>query len=138
MKRTALLLLIAAAALPAAADGATALARRGAARARTGEGARQGQRRQDGSRADAGAQPSVRLAATAVGDDRRQAEALLARPDDTQADPSGTHKWDLGATVETPVCDTHFCIHYVSDTPDAPPMTDTSPPTAYPTTSPTC
>jgi hypothetical protein len=28
-----------------------------------------------------------------AGDDRRQAEAILARPDDGQADQDGTHKW---------------------------------------------
>src|SRR6476646_1186832 len=28
-----------------------------------------------------------------TGADRREAEAILARPDDTQADPEDTHKW---------------------------------------------
>jgi hypothetical protein len=60
-------------------------------------------------------------------DDRRAAEGILARPDDSQQDPPGTHKWDPGATVATPVCGAHFCIHYVTDTNDAPALTDTSP-----------
>src|SRR5215208_5535316 len=44
------------------------------------------------------------------GEDRRLAEALLARPDDTQPDPGGTHKWDPGATQGTPYATAHFVV----------------------------
>lgn len=64
------------------------------------------------------------------GDDRGQAEALLARPDDNNPDPSGTHKWDATARATAKVADLpHFRIHYVTSptSNDRPSQTDTSP-----------
>jgi hypothetical protein len=59
------------------------------------------------------------------GDDRQSAESLLARPDDNNPDPGGTHKWDTAerATAQT-VCVPHFCLHYVKTGDDAPDQTD--------------
>jgi hypothetical protein len=55
------------------------------------------------------------------GADRRQAEALLARPTDGSADPQGS-----GYTVgeATPECGIHFCVHWVASGPDKPDLTD--------------
>jgi hypothetical protein len=53
------------------------------------------------------------------GSDRREAEAMLARPDDTQADPSGTHKWSPSAHVGTPYVTAHFKVHFVTTGSDA-------------------
>src|SRR3954451_20801584 len=47
--------------------------------------------------------------------------AILFRPDDTQADPTGTHKWtgkeDKGGG--SPACSTHFCVHWTASGADA-------------------
>ncbi len=53
--------------------------------------------------------------------DKREANALLARPTDGAADPQGS-----GYTVPeaTPVCTASFCVHYVTTTADAPSLTD--------------
>src|SRR4051812_18952621 len=49
---------------------------------------------------------------------RKQAAALLARPTDpSERDPG--HTYTTGEA--TPDCGTHFCIHYVTTTADAPP-----------------
>ena len=55
------------------------------------------------------------------GSERRQAEALLARPTDGDADAQGD-----GYTVPeaTPHCTAHFCFHWVTSTADAPDLTD--------------
>jgi Bacterial Ig-like domain/Family of unknown function (DUF6055) len=55
------------------------------------------------------------------GSERRQAQALLARPTDGDADPQGD-----GYTVAeaTPYCTAHFCFHWVTSTADAPDLTD--------------
>src|SRR4051794_8612804 len=66
------------------------------------------------------------------GDDRRQAESLLARPDDSQQDPSDTHKWLVPQGPGSPKCGTHFCIHWVAATADAPSLADTSPANGVP------
>jgi Family of unknown function (DUF6055) len=55
------------------------------------------------------------------GSDRAQAEALLARPDDSQADPDGTHKWTVPEAMASPYCTAHFCVHWVTTSADAPP-----------------
>jgi hypothetical protein len=57
-------------------------------------------------------------------DDRQAARAILARPTDGFADPQG---YGYKIPEATPVCDVHFCIHYVAATSDAPSMADTSP-----------
>ena len=51
------------------------------------------------------------------GDDRRQAERLLARPTDGASDPYG----DGYAYKAHRLCRHHFCIHWVSKGADAPP-----------------
>ena len=55
------------------------------------------------------------------GEERRRANALLARPSDGAADPLG-HGYDAGA-VERRVC-TSVCVHWVATTADAPPLAD--------------
>src|SRR3954447_22602643 len=44
--------------------------------------------------------------------DRRQARAILSRPDDMQPDPAGTHKWSGPEGVGSPHCSAHFCVHW--------------------------
>lgn len=65
-----------------------------------------------------------------TGDDRQAAESLLARPDDDNRDPSGTHKWDPAARATAEFADfPHFRIHYVTapTSSDRPSQTDTAP-----------
>src|SRR3954452_809021 len=60
---------------------------------------------------------------------RKQADALLARPTEGNADPQG----DGYTTAEAaPVCSPHFCIHYVTTTADAPSLTDVDPANGIP------
>ena len=40
--------------------------------------------------------------------------AILARPDDAQADPTDTHKWSGKEAPGSPVCSTHFCVHWTA------------------------
>ena len=55
------------------------------------------------------------------GEERRRGERLLARPSDGAADPFG----DGYAVPEAaPHCSTHFCVHYVTTTADAPSLSD--------------
>lgn len=64
-----------------------------------------------------------------TGDDRQAAESLLARPDDNNPDPGGTHKWDAAARATAAFLDKpHFRIHYVTapGNRDAPDQTDGS------------
>ena len=51
---------------------------------------------------------------------RRRARQLLARPTDTP-DPDGSA---YTTAEQVPLCTAHFCVHYVSSTPDAPDPTD--------------
>src|SRR3954453_13331051 len=51
--------------------------------------------------------------------DRLAAERLLARPDDGQPDPSGTHKWSGSEAAASPKCSAHFCVHFTTSAPDA-------------------
>ena len=46
--------------------------------------------------------------------DRREAEAILSRPDDGQADPENTHKWTGTEAPASPVCGEHFCVHWTA------------------------
>src|SRR3954447_18789919 len=52
--------------------------------------------------------------------DRRQADALLARPTSSEAAPG--HAYTVGE--HAPRCGVHFCIHYVTSSVDAPSLTD--------------
>jgi hypothetical protein len=52
---------------------------------------------------------------------RRNAKALLARPTDSP-DPDGSAY--TTAEHSPPFCSTHFCVHYVTTTADAPALTD--------------
>jgi hypothetical protein len=53
-------------------------------------------------------------------DDRRTAEAILARPDDpNDQDPAGTHDWSNLAVEATPINTAHFRVHYVVNTSDS-------------------
>lgn len=65
-----------------------------------------------------------------TGFDGREAERILARPDDGDADPEGSG-WEETATVATPFCRPSYtspnrdiCVHYVTDTDDAPSLVD--------------
>jgi hypothetical protein len=55
------------------------------------------------------------------GSERRQAEALLARPTDGDADPQQD-----GYSVQeaTPACSAHYCVHWVESGADSPNLTD--------------
>jgi hypothetical protein len=64
--------------------------------------------------------------------DRERAEAILARPDDTQSDAPDTHKWTVPEAVGSPDCVAHFCVHWVAFTADAPSLADTSPANGVP------
>jgi hypothetical protein len=56
-------------------------------------------------------------------EDRKEARGLLARPTDGTADPQQNGY----TTAEAPrVCTTHFCVHYVATTDDAPDLSDGS------------
>ena len=56
------------------------------------------------------------------GDDRRKAERLLARPTQGQATDSDAKAYTV---PEAPAhCGPHFCVHYVTSTENAPPLTD--------------
>lgn len=61
--------------------------------------------------------------------EKRAADRLLARPTDGAADPEGD-----GYTVAEapPVCGDIVCIHYVTTTEDAPPLTDATPANGIP------
>ena len=63
---------------------------------------------------------SARYAALDPGE-RREADRLLARPDDGPGDPQGD-----GYTVpeHAPFCTANFCMHWVTTTVDAPDLTD--------------
>ncbi len=52
------------------------------------------------------------------GTERRQADALLARPTDGVGDPQG---FGYTAPEAAPICNTRLCLHYVTTGPDAPP-----------------
>jgi hypothetical protein len=77
---------------------------------------------QQGRGVKTGYEMSAALAALAAAaptmapSDRREAESILARPDDGQQDPSDTHKWSDAelAHMGTPVDSAHFRIHYVT------------------------
>jgi hypothetical protein len=58
------------------------------------------------------------------GDDRREAVDILSRPDDGVQDPQGTHKYTAPPGQQKQDCTTHFCIHWVTTTADAPALTD--------------
>src|SRR5512133_1301035 len=51
---------------------------------------------------------------------RRQAEALLARPTDSP-DPDGSA---YSVPEQAPLCSVHFCVHYVASSADAPSLAD--------------
>ncbi|MBC2934023.1 MXAN_6640 family putative metalloprotease [Nocardioides sp. zg-1228] len=55
------------------------------------------------------------------GDQRRQADALLARPTDGVTDPQGFGYTEAEAA---PLCNTRICVHYVPTGIDAPPSPD--------------
>lgn len=59
---------------------------------------------------------------------RQQANELLARPTGTETSPG--HGYTVAEA--TPDCGTHFCIHYVTSTVDAPSLADTSPANGIP------
>lgn len=78
-----------------------------------------------GRAAHQGARPDATLAMTDLfrvlpdltGGDRTRAESLLARPTDGPADDYG----DGYLVPSTKKCSTHFCLHWVTTTGDAPP-----------------
>ena len=62
------------------------------------------------------------------GAERRRATRLLARPTDSP-DPYGD-TWK--APEAPPLCSTHFCVHYVASTDDAPNLADVAPANGIP------
>jgi hypothetical protein len=63
--------------------------------------------------------------------DQKVADRLLARPTDGASDPDGS---GYEVTEATPQCGDVVCVHYVTSTSDAPPLTDTSPANGVPDT----
>jgi Big-like domain-containing protein len=59
------------------------------------------------------------------GSERRQAEALLARPTDREADPQ-QDGYTVDEAPASPACNDHYCVHWVAITDDAPPTTDSN------------
>lgn len=55
------------------------------------------------------------------GNERRAAEALLARPTDGANDPQG---FGYTSPEAAPLCNTRLCLHYVPTGPDAPPTAE--------------
>jgi hypothetical protein len=55
------------------------------------------------------------------GAERRQADAMLARPTDGAGDPQG---FGYTAPEAAPLCNTRLCLHYVATGPDAPPSAE--------------
>ena len=55
------------------------------------------------------------------GAERRQAEAMLARPTDGVSDPAG---FGYTEAEQPPLCNTRLCLHYVGSGADAPPSID--------------
>jgi hypothetical protein len=62
------------------------------------------------------------------GDRLQRARQLLARPTDAR-DP---YKNSYRAPEAAPFCTAHFCVHYVTSTPDAPDLTDLTGPSGVP------
>jgi hypothetical protein len=60
--------------------------------------------------------------------DQQRAQELLARP----TAPGGDGIVDYSVAEATPVCGDVICIHYVTTTEDAPPLTDTTPANGIP------
>ena len=60
---------------------------------------------------------------------RREADALLARPTEGNADPQND---GYSVPQAPPDCGTRFCVHYVTSTADAPSLTDTTPANGIP------
>jgi hypothetical protein len=54
---------------------------------------------------------------------RRRAVRLLARPSDGAADPD-QNGWSVPEALRSPLCTTHYCVHWVTIGSDAPPPTD--------------
>ena len=55
--------------------------------------------------------------------DRRQANGILARPDDAEADRFGDG-YEEPEAAESPACDANFCVHWVATGEDAPTPAD--------------
>jgi hypothetical protein len=60
------------------------------------------------------------------GQDRREAEGLLARPDDGDIPPGLPSGWSPAEAPASPSCDVNLCIHWVATSADAPPSTDSN------------
>jgi hypothetical protein len=57
------------------------------------------------------------------GAERRRAAGLLARPTEGAADPQ-QNGWSVPEAAASPLCSSHFCVHWVDSTADAPPLAD--------------
>jgi hypothetical protein len=57
------------------------------------------------------------------GAQRRDAQALLARPSDGPSDPQ-SNGYTVPEASGSPACSAHFCVHWVATTDDAPDLTD--------------
>ena len=133
-RRSLLALALTAAALlaPTSASAATGLRLNGrgaSADPRTASDAlRLARRIQDGHGVETGRELSPVLRTLAVklpqlhGAERRRAERMLARP--TVGDSTSNDNRVYEVAEAKPVCGTHFCVHYVTSTQDAPPLTD--------------
>src|SRR5215208_7178845 len=128
---SALVLACAALAAPSAAHAATDLhANHGAAEPTTAKEAlrlAKDLREGDGVKSGRELTPVLKVLADKLdqldGADRRRAERLLARPTAGQGNPGEA---TYAVPEAPPVCSTHFCVHYVSTTQDAPSLVDTN------------
>src|SRR4051794_32973668 len=59
------------------------------------------------------------------GAERKRAQSLLARPTDGSADPQ-QNGWSAPEADRSPICTTHFCVHWVESGVDAPPLADSN------------
>jgi hypothetical protein len=80
-----------------------------------------------GSRPDVS--PLMRRLALALpqlhGAERRQAASLLARPTQGSSDPDGGG-WTAPEAGNSPLCSAHYCVHWVDQGNDAPPLGDSN------------
>jgi hypothetical protein len=59
------------------------------------------------------------------GAEKKRAQSLLARPTDGSADPQ-QNGWSAPEADRSPICTTHFCVHWVDSGADAPPPGDSN------------
>src|SRR5947208_3398041 len=67
----------------------------------------------------------ARALPTLHGAEQRRAARLLARPTDGGADPQ-QNGWSVPEAPRSPLCSSHYCVHWVESSADAPDLTDSN------------